>query len=313
LTVPGTAPKENTGEVRGFVGPHGARVSYLTVDHPHSRPDAVILLIHGTGMSARTWTRQLHGLPPQLRVIAVDLPGHGESDSLAEVTVDQYAEAVDRLLDALAIRSVIAVGHSLGGGVAIALASRRARLVKGLLLVSSCAKLPQNYNAFEGVFRSLPAPIRRFVLFASAKRMLFPAGASAGAIQLGLEDLRACPPETVRRDTAAAKAMDLEGRARELRAPTRILCGTRDLLTPVALSHRLNELIAGSELHLVPGAGHMLPLESPDRVNQEIITFAHGVTEGGTIAPVVLVRGIKRALVGRWLDKVRGWLSSSTR
>jgi pimeloyl-ACP methyl ester carboxylesterase len=183
-------------------------------------------------------------------------------------------------------------------------------LVKGLLLVSSCARLPQNYNAFEGLFRVLPGPLRRFVLFASAKRLLFPAGAATGAVQLGLEYLRACPADTVRRDTAAAKAMDLEAAARALRMPVLILCGTRDMLTPLALSQRLHELIPGSELVIVQGAGHMLPLELPERVNQEIVAFMQRVKAGASILPTQLVGDIARGLRGGWLARLRALLFS---
>ena len=124
--------------VRRFVELHGRRVSYLTAGD--SGP--TILLIHGSGVSARSWVNQLRGLVGAVRVIAIDLPGHGESDPMRHASVEQYGGIVANFLDALGTGPVIAAGHSLGGAIAIALAAQRPDAVKGLVLLASCAKLP---------------------------------------------------------------------------------------------------------------------------------------------------------------------------
>jgi pimeloyl-ACP methyl ester carboxylesterase len=215
-------PASDEREVRGFIGPDSERTSYLTAGIVTGEP---ILLIHGTGMSARSWTNQLRGLAPALAVVAIDLPGHGESDPASEATVESYADAAGRLLDALGTGPVVVAGHSLGGAVALALAARHPELVKALVLISSCAKLPANNGSLERLFGSLPAPIRRFFFFSTSRKALFSLGAPMRAVQLGLKDLRSCRPETVRKDVAAAKAMDLEGVAQGLRVPALILWG----------------------------------------------------------------------------------------
>jgi hypothetical protein len=70
--------------------------------------------------------------------------------------------------------------------------------------------------------------------------------------------------------------MDLADVARNLRVPTLILCGTADVLT-VATLQRLAALTPGSRIHLAIGAGHMLPLEAPKRVDREIVEFVESV------------------------------------
>src|SRR5207245_11527592 len=90
----------------------------------------------------------------------------------------------------------------------------------------------------------------------------------------GLHELLSCRAETVVQDVHAAQAMDLTRQATELEAPTLILCGSRDRLTPPALSEHLRKLIPRSRLSLVEGAGHMVLLEAPERVNQETLGFA---------------------------------------
>jgi 3-oxoadipate enol-lactonase len=283
--------------VRGFVGPDSARISYLIGRSSGSKVRETLLLIHGSGMSARSWTEQLQSLGPAVRVVAIDLPGHGESTPTSEATVESYADAACRLLDALGTGSVFVAGHSLGGGVALALAARRPDRVKGLVLISSCAKLPQNNGALEAFLGFLPAQVRRLFVFSTAKKVLFPVGASRRAVRLTLKDLRSCPPETLRKDIAAAKAMDLEAAAHSLRVPAVILCGTRDKLTPVALSQRLSELIPGSRLQLVEAAGHMLPLEAPERVSAEIGAFVDSVV--GVPQPLPVGDGAKRGIIRR--------------
>jgi hypothetical protein len=98
--------------------------------------------------------------------------------------------------------------------------------------------------------------------------------------------------------------MDLEDVAHNLHVPALILCGTTDVLTPVASSQRLADLIPGSRIHLVEGAGHMLPLESPERVDREILEFVESVV-GRSVRPAEgSGPGTKLAIVRRLIRKV---------
>src|SRR2546425_117075 len=102
----------------------------------------------------------------------------------------------------------------------------------------------------------------------------------------------------------AAQAMDLTRQATELEAPTLILCGSRDRLTPPALSEHLRKLIPRSRLSLVEGAGHMVLLEAPERVNQEILGFAASL-RGEARSFTVKWERRGRSLVRRLLDWTR--------
>ena len=92
MTTISESAKRATGSAgaevtRSFVEPATRRVSYLTVGDRAGAP--TLLLIHGSGVSARYWINQLQGLGG-LRVVAVDLPGHGESDPMLHVSVEEY-------------------------------------------------------------------------------------------------------------------------------------------------------------------------------------------------------------------------------
>ena len=72
--------------------------------------------------------------------------------------------------------------------------------------------------------------------------------------------------------------MDLTATAADVRVPTLLLCGSRDRVTPPALSRDLHAMIAGSRLEIVDGAGHMLLIEAPGVVSRAIAAFATSVS-----------------------------------
>jgi len=299
------SPPEKAEVLRLAIEVGGIRISYLTSPHSQASGAPTILLVHGSGVSARSWTAQLEGLGRGIRVLAIDLPGHGESDLMPEATVQAYADAARALVETLRLGPVFVAGHSLGGAVAVALAGRSPTIVKGLILLSTCAKLPETDGSLEGLLWYLPGPIRKLVFFSMTKKTLFAPGARGRAVQVGMEEIRACRPETILKDVAAARRMDLEEVARGLRVPTLILCGSRDKLTPPALSERLNDLIPSSRLLVLEGAGHMLPLEAPERVNRQILEFVGSQEEFGPRRLRQPVSEIQPSILRRLLERVK--------
>ena len=293
-----TAPQIN----RRFIELDGRRVSYLTAGASATAPS--LLLIHGSGVSAGYWINQLLGLQQAFRVTAIDLPGHGKSDPIARASVDTYADTVARFIDALGLRRVIVAGHSLGGAVAIALAARLRETVSGLVLLASCVKLPRVESPGERLLAFLPGPLRRILFFSMAQKLLFAPGVPLGAVSIGMQELRSCPPDTILQDVQAARAMDLTAQAAAIDVPTLVICGSRDRLTPPALSEQLRALIPRSTLGIIEGAGHMLLLEVPLRVNQAIFDFARSLTV--EIRSAVLARELRGvSLIRRLLDWAR--------
>jgi pimeloyl-ACP methyl ester carboxylesterase len=266
--------------VRRFVTIDGSRISYLSAEGRRVGP--ALAFLHGSGVSARYWNAQLRALAGAARVVAIDVPGHGESDDAPDAGLAQYADIMARTLDELDAWPAIAIGHSLGGAVAITLAAQRPADVRGLVLISSCARLPAGSTSMPWFWASLPASLRRLLFFVTAKNVLFAAGASPAAVALGMQELRACRPQTLATDVAIARSMDLTEVASGLRVPTLILCGSRDRVTPPALARNLHAMIAGSRLEIVEGAGHMLLIEASGAVNRAIAAFAD--TIGGRSA-----------------------------
>jgi len=150
--------------------------------------------------------------------------------------------------------------------------------VCGLVLLSTCARLPAVSTSAQWLWASLPESLRRVLFFVTAKNILFAAGASRAAVALGMQELRACRPQTLAADVAISRSMDVTEAAAALRVPALILCGSRDRVTPPALSRHLHATIVGSRLDLVDGAGHMLLIEASGVVNRAIAAFAASIT-----------------------------------
>ena len=92
-----------------------------------------IIWLHGAGLSRSTWREDIDGIKP-------DLPGHGASPSIPNPTVEHYADAIEPLLpDRFGL-----VGHSLGGMVALELAARHPRRVRGLVLAEAVPTVRQS-------------------------------------------------------------------------------------------------------------------------------------------------------------------------
>src|SRR5256885_10278846 len=124
-------------------------------------------------MTARSWVRQLQELGGALRMVALDLPGHGESDPAPAASVEAHAAAVADFLSALERGPSVVIGHSLGGSIAIALAARRPDLVRGLVLIASCVKLPLVDSAGERLVAVLPGALCPVLVFPWGETVLF--------------------------------------------------------------------------------------------------------------------------------------------
>jgi pimeloyl-ACP methyl ester carboxylesterase len=111
----------------------GGSVAYTTVGSGEP-----LVLVHGLGDSRRTWNRVMGALAVTHTVIAVDLPGHGESDAPGgDYSLGAHATVIRDLLLALGHTSATIAGHSLGGGVALQFAYQFPQHVDRLLLISS--------------------------------------------------------------------------------------------------------------------------------------------------------------------------------
>ena len=102
---------------------------------------AAVVLLHGFLENATMWSAIVSEISKRNRVICIDLLGHGQTACLGYVhTMELMAETVEAVLKKLRIRRAVFIGHSLGGYVALALAEKNPKKVKGLCLMNSTAR-----------------------------------------------------------------------------------------------------------------------------------------------------------------------------
>src|SRR5437868_15198432 len=131
----------------------GLRLRYLALGEGDSVP---MLLLHGFGADLNTWVFTQPALAEGRQVIALDLPGHGGSTKQVDhADAESLAATVDQALNALGIERLHFVGHSMGGGIAIAFALRQPERVATLTLISSASLGPEINAAFiDGFLRA---------------------------------------------------------------------------------------------------------------------------------------------------------------
>jgi 3-oxoadipate enol-lactonase len=225
-----------------------------------------IVFIHGSGASHLIWGAQVRALGEVTRAVALDLPGHGRSAPPGRDSMDGYRDVVLGLLDALGFARAVIVGHSLGGGIAQTLALSHPDRVAGVGLVGTGARLRVLPQILDGIVS--PRDFDRTAEFIVDNS--YAPSLDAATRERAIVDLRACPPQVTHGDFAACNAFDVMSRVAEIRAPTVVICGRQDRMTPVKYSEYLASNIPHAQLVVIDGAGHSVMIEQPEQVNRAL-------------------------------------------
>jgi pimeloyl-ACP methyl ester carboxylesterase len=272
--------------------PEGQSMVVATEDGVHlavlvaGPPDApTVVLSHCWTGNRRMWATVARRLVlGGHRVVLYDQRGHGQS-SCPETppTVAQLGHDLRAVLDAVGVERAVFAGHSMGGMSIQSYAAEHpehfAARAEGLVLVATAARV---------LGRAIPARVahqllgdgrsewsRRGRVGHRMARRALGAQARPDHVALTLESLAATPGVVRSGFLLAMAGMDLRHGNRAIAVPTTILVGTRDVLTPPRLGRQLAASIEGSKLVVLPGAGHMLPLERPDHIIDAIRATAH--------------------------------------
>jgi pimeloyl-ACP methyl ester carboxylesterase len=265
---------------------HGAFVNGRPVWYVDAGSGPTIVLLHGAGATWRAWLANLVDLTRDHRVIAIDLPGFGDSANMPwSRDLAPYAAAVVGLLDQLDAHSPTIVGHSFGGLVAQRVASQLVARCSGLVLVgalgigASRARRLELATSFS-IVRLLihPRAVARFL--ASRPAIVDP------LLGAGVHNPARVPRELVvplLSGFAAAtgwwRAMlagildQFPQNADAPGCPTLLLWGESDRLATLAMGRALAAAIPGAELECWPGVGHNMMLEKPDEFGDRLRRF----------------------------------------
>lgn len=248
-----------------YVTVDGQRLFYLRRSL-RGRMGPPVLLLHGAGGNALLWGRVLQHLP-RADAIALDLPGHGHSAGPSCSTIGAYSAAVVAVADALRLECPVLAGHSMGAAIALDLALSRPTRVQALALISVTARLFVAPTLLQQLVDD-PAMARKWIIDTG-----YGPESLAEARQLGANQLAQVAPEVLHGDFVACSVYDARPRLQEVRCPALVMCGEEDRLTPPKYVRALQEGLPRATLELVPGAGHMLPLEKPEAVAEALGGF----------------------------------------
>lgn len=249
---------------------------------------APLVLIHGWMMTHWYFRPIIDALGIEHELLAIDLPGFGESDrprpSAFAYDAAAFADVVDAVMDAVGLARADVIGHSMGGGVAITLAARHPERVQRLVAVAA-ALYPITEIMPLAKLALLPL-IGRHLARIGLTRREFARACRAQSVRDGrcLDDewidyfwarlQRAGGADAAHRCltimTAAAQNNADPGR---VRAPTLLVWGDEDRLIPLAHGKRLQRAIAGARLEIVPASGHMPFIERPDEFLRVVRPF----------------------------------------
>ncbi len=244
-------------------------------------PGPVVVLIHGFPLDRSMWFHQRSSIGSMYRVILPDLRGHGTSAAPDGIyTVDEMADDVLELLDALQITDPVVVGGlSMGGYVALSIAARHPERLKALMLMNTraSADTPEAARVREELARQIETSGNTKAVVAVMLPKLF-----ARATFEHHPEVVARMHDRMARTPARAVAGTLRGLAIRpdrtpdlpgIGVPTLILAGVDDALISVEESESMARLIPGAKLVIIPEAGHMAPLENHQVTDAAILEF----------------------------------------
>lgn len=229
-----------------------------------------LVLIHGFGGDAAGWGFVQAALAAEQDVIALDLPGHGNSEkSVRDGSLDGQAEAVIAFLDALGIDKAHLAGHSMGGGIALALAVKTPARVASLTLIAPVG-LGDGINV-DYLKGFVAARKRRDV--ETVLRQLF-ADEALVTPALAEEIIRYKRLDGAQPALETLLAALLNGQAQRaqyrdklgaIKVPVSVIWGAQDRIIP---PEHAAGLPASVRVETVAGAGHMPQVEAADQVNR---------------------------------------------
>jgi len=244
-----------------------------------------VIFLHGFPFNHTMWLAQLKAVAGFCRGVAYDIRGHGLSDiGDGQYSIEGHVDDLMGLLDALGIGRTVIVGLSMGGYITLRALERSPERFLAAVLCDTRSEPDSNeakVRRFAGV-KSVKlegsAPFAEtFVkaLFAPSSFQTNPE-----AVVMIRQIIESTPPLSLAGSLLAlASRTDTTPSLGTMKVPTLIMVGEQDALTPVDASRAMHRLIPGSELHIIPAAGHMSNLENPDVFNATLLAFLRKVAK----------------------------------
>lgn len=267
-----------------YVQLHDAKVHVRIRGNGHH-----LFLLHGSLASLHTWQAWEDTLSTKFTTVSLDLPGHGltGANKSENYTINNFERLVFELADSLKVDTFSIAGNSMGGQVAWQAALHKPDRIKNLILIDAAGFITaagdeQNNNA-PLVFKLLRSKHAAFTLEHITPRWMF-----SFNIKKVFGDPEAITPQLIDR---YYKLMLRQGNRHAtwlrfqqlqkppvdslsfIKTPTLIIWGEKDKWIKIESAYQFNKAIQGSELVIIPGAGHTPMEESPNESVLPVLKF----------------------------------------
>lgn len=251
----------------------------------------IALLIHGWSSSWYATSPLLGQLAQRFHVIAVDLPGYGQSPSLKETTtIPKYADLLAELIGQISDGPVVLVGHSMGGMISLTLALSHPILVERMVLLSPTisGRLSTAINLFISPITmmerfslgSLLVTATESAVVGLTDRLMRPVsfaertGITEGDYEKLRMDARKKGQGRVRAECYRAMLEnDLSGRINAIETPSLVIWGAEDNTVPLRDAGVVADEWPAADLRILPKAGHWPQFEAPDTTRRMVAVF----------------------------------------
>ena len=254
----------------------GTRIHFEVTGKSGATP---VLMIQGLGASKNAWNLQRIAMATRFRIISFDNRGAGRSDKPTEpFTLEQMADDALAVLDAAGIETAHVVGASMGGVISQIIAVKYPHRVRSLTLVcTACRNHPWRQELLQAWAKTaadngmieVGKEAAQWVMSPRSFRRLVPAFTWMGP----LAALRPRHSFVSQIDAILNTREDLVDQLSTITAPTMVIVGNQDILTPRGDSEEIAERIPNAELVVISGAAHGLMMEHSSTFNRILIEF----------------------------------------
>jgi len=254
----------------------GTRIHFEVTGKSGATP---VLMIQGLGASKNAWNLQRIAMATRFRIISFDNRGAGRSDKPTEpFTLEQMADDALAVLDAAGIETAHVVGASMGGVISQIVAVKYPHRVRSLTLVcTACRNHPWRQELLQAWAKTaadkgmieVGKEAAQWVMSPRSFRRLVPAFTWMGP----LAALRPRHSFVSQIDAILNTREDLVDQLSTITAPTMVIVGNQDILTPRGDSEEIAERIPNAELVVISGAAHGLMMEHSSTFNRILIEF----------------------------------------
>jgi pimeloyl-ACP methyl ester carboxylesterase len=248
-----------------------------------SRDRPLLVFLHGAGMNRTVWQLQVryfaaHGFS----VLALDLPGHGESEGPPPDSVSGYAQWLGEVVSEVGNGPAHLVGTSMGAQIAWHLTGTRPDQVRSLTVLGFAERMTVNTELLTAAIDDDHLAFELMTAWGLSRRSHQGGHPTPGLWMPGatVRLLERCSPGVLANDLEACRQYDAAPLAASIDVPTLFLLGERDLMVPPRGASSLEAAVVGSRTVIVPGVGHVMMFEQPDVVIDELASFLGDTTLG---------------------------------